>query len=249
MGDGGDSTARDLAARRRFHGAQRARAPGAPGADPGAGSGDERGRLVRRSSACRRSRSSVRCCCRSIRRSTSRSWRTLCGDGGGAIDADTYAVPGTYGAALRAAGGAVAAGRCPVGRRGGRGRERAAPARPSRRGGARDGVLLLRQRGRRRAARHGRARAVAGDDRRLGRASRQRDQRHLPRGRRRPVRLDPRVAAVPGDGAGSRRGVRGRRGLHREPAGAGRERGRRVPVAGRARRGVVDPRRGSRSSC
>ena len=33
---------------------------------------------------------------------------TLCGDGGGAIDADTYAVPGTYGAALRAAGGAAA---------------------------------------------------------------------------------------------------------------------------------------------
>lgn len=32
----------------------------------------------------------------------------LCSAGGGAIDADTYAVPGTYGAALRACGGAVA---------------------------------------------------------------------------------------------------------------------------------------------
>ena len=32
----------------------------------------------------------------------------LCGDGGGAIDADTYAVPGTYAAALRAVGGAAA---------------------------------------------------------------------------------------------------------------------------------------------
>jgi len=32
----------------------------------------------------------------------------LCLSGGGAIDADTYAVPGTFGAALRAAGGAVA---------------------------------------------------------------------------------------------------------------------------------------------
>jgi acetoin utilization deacetylase AcuC-like enzyme len=32
----------------------------------------------------------------------------LCASGGGAIDADTYAVPGTYEAALRAAGGAVA---------------------------------------------------------------------------------------------------------------------------------------------
>src|SRR3954449_52194 len=31
----------------------------------------------------------------------------LCLSGGGAIDADTYAVPGTYPAALRAAGGAV----------------------------------------------------------------------------------------------------------------------------------------------
>jgi acetoin utilization deacetylase AcuC-like enzyme len=31
----------------------------------------------------------------------------LCATGGGAIDADTYAVPGTYGAALRACGGAV----------------------------------------------------------------------------------------------------------------------------------------------
>jgi acetoin utilization deacetylase AcuC-like enzyme len=36
------------------------------------------------------------------------SLRELSEMGGGAIDADTYAVPGTYGAALRAAGGAVA---------------------------------------------------------------------------------------------------------------------------------------------
>jgi acetoin utilization deacetylase AcuC-like enzyme len=36
------------------------------------------------------------------------SIRSLCEAGGGAIDADTYAVPGTYAAALRAAGGAVA---------------------------------------------------------------------------------------------------------------------------------------------
>ncbi|MBE2320197.1 histone deacetylase [Solirubrobacter sp. CPCC 204708] len=35
------------------------------------------------------------------------SLEALCADGGGAIDADTYAVPGTYSAALRAAGGAV----------------------------------------------------------------------------------------------------------------------------------------------
>ncbi len=31
----------------------------------------------------------------------------LCEAGGGAIDADTYAVPGTFGAALRSCGGAV----------------------------------------------------------------------------------------------------------------------------------------------
>src|SRR3954462_108488 len=36
--------------------------------------------------------------------------RELSSSGGGAIDADTYAVPGTYEAALRAAGGAVALG-------------------------------------------------------------------------------------------------------------------------------------------
>jgi len=35
------------------------------------------------------------------------SIEALCADGGGPIDHDTYAVPGTYGAALRAAGGAV----------------------------------------------------------------------------------------------------------------------------------------------
>jgi acetoin utilization deacetylase AcuC-like enzyme len=35
------------------------------------------------------------------------SIRELCEAGGGAIDADTFAMPGTYGAALRAAGGAV----------------------------------------------------------------------------------------------------------------------------------------------
>jgi acetoin utilization deacetylase AcuC-like enzyme len=36
------------------------------------------------------------------------SLEALCLDGGGPIDADTFAVPGTFGAALRAAGGAVA---------------------------------------------------------------------------------------------------------------------------------------------
>src|SRR4051795_501571 len=36
------------------------------------------------------------------------SIRSLSDAGGGAIDADTFAMPGTYGAALRAAGAAVA---------------------------------------------------------------------------------------------------------------------------------------------
>ncbi len=53
----------------------------------------------------------------------------------------------------------------------------------------------------------------------------------------------------PGTGPASDVGVGSGRGLHREPARAGRERGRGVPVAGRARRVRADPRRGSRSSC
>ena len=112
---------------------------------------------------------------------TWRSSRSCARRAAGAIDADTYAVPGTFGAALRAAGGAVRLVDALLGGEARRRRERAAPARPSRRGGAGDGLLLLRQRRGRGAAGDGGARALAGDDRRLGRPPRQRHQRHLPR--------------------------------------------------------------------
>ena len=226
-GDGGKLTPRDLAARRRRLRPRRARASGAPGADPGAGGGDERARLVRgraRRGAGGRARRAGARASGVVRGLDPRSCAR---PGGGAIDADTYAVPGTYGAALRACGRRRRAGRRAAGRRGRRGRERAAAARASRRGGAGDGVLLLRQRRGRGAAGDVRARALARADRRLGRPPRQRHQRHLPRGCRRPVRLDPRVAAVSGDGAGVGRRVGRGRGLHRQPARAGRDRGTR----------------------
>ena len=50
---------------------------------------------------------SFACCGRSTRTSYVAFVEELCAPGGGAIDVDTYAVPGTFGAALRAAGGAV----------------------------------------------------------------------------------------------------------------------------------------------
>ena len=184
------------------------------------------------------------------RRRTSRSIEELCAAGGGAIDADTFAVPGTYGAALRAARRGGGAGRRAAGWRGRGGRERAAPARASRRGGAGDGVLLLRQRRRRGAAGDVGARALAGDDRRLGRPPRQRHQRHLPRGCRRAVRL----------ASTSRRCIRGPGRRPTSGSGAGEgftvnlpvpggQRRRGLPLAGRARGVRADPRRGSRSSC
>ena len=61
--------------------------------------------------------------------------------------------------------------------------QRPSPAGSSRVAGARDGVLPVQQHRGRRAVRARRPRARAGDDRRLGRAPRQRDQRHLPRHR------------------------------------------------------------------
>ncbi len=106
--DGGELTPRALAAPRRCLRPRRARASGASGPDPGAGGRDERARLVRRGASGGASRSSAPCSSWCIPRRTSIRSRALCSAGGGAIDADTYAVPGTYGAALRACGGAVA---------------------------------------------------------------------------------------------------------------------------------------------
>ncbi len=70
---------------------------------------------------------------------------------------------------------------------------------------ARDGLLPVQQRRDRRPARARRARPGAGADPRLGRAPRQRDQRHLRRRPARPVHLDPPVAAVSRDRPGPRR--------------------------------------------
>ena len=125
--------------------------------------------------------------------------------GGGMLDMDTVASARSFEAALHAAGGAVRAVEALLSRRG-RGRVlRAAPARPPRRGGARDGLLPVQQRGDRRAqgARRPGRRARAGP--RLGRAPRQRHERHLLRHRRGPVRQHPSVAAVSGHGLAARR--------------------------------------------
>ena len=149
-----------------------------------------------------------------------------------------------------AVGGRVggAGGRAALGRGGERVRRHAATRAP-RRAAARHGLLLLRQRGGGGAARPGRVRRRAGADRGLGRPPRQRDERDLPLRSQRPVRLDPRVAAVSGDRAGVRPRARRRRGLHGQPAGAGRLGRRDVPLAGRPRRGAVDREPGSRGWC
>ena len=53
----------------------------------------------------------------------------------------------------------------------------------------------------------------------------------------------------PGTGPASRRRLGRGRGVHGQPAGAGRDGRRRLPVAGRARGVRADRARGSRSSC
>ena len=77
----------------------------------------------------------------------------LCAGGGGAIDADTLAVSGTWEAACAAAGGAAALVDALLGDGARCGVSAHAPAGPPRRGGAGDGLLLLRQRRRGGAAR------------------------------------------------------------------------------------------------
>ena len=142
-----------LAAPRRRPRPRRPGPPRAAGADPRARGRDERARLVRLRARRGAARRRASCCWPCTRSRTSPRSRSCARAGGGPIDADTYAVPGTYEAALRAAGGAVALVDALL-RRGARTRRvRAAPARPPRRGGAGDGVLLLRQRRGRRAPR------------------------------------------------------------------------------------------------
>ncbi len=104
-----------------------------------------------------------------------------------------------------------------------------APAGPPRRGGPRDGVLPLQQRGCRGKGRAGCRRSEAGPHRRLGRAPRQRHAALLPGGSERPLLLDPPIPLLPGHRRG-RRDRRGRRrGLHGERAPSGGLRRRRVP--------------------
>ena len=102
------------------------------------------------------------------------------------LDADTVVSAGSFEAALHAAGGAVADGR-PAARRRRRRTAFSAHRPPGHHAlrTARDGVLPVQQHRGRGAVRARRPRPRARDDRRLGRAPRQRDQRHLPRERSR----------------------------------------------------------------
>ena len=75
------------------------------------------------------------------------------------------------------------------------------PARPSRRSRDPDGLLLLQQRGDRRAPRAGRARRRAGRDHGFRRPSRQRHPAHLLGRSDRHLRLDPQMPHYPGTGA------------------------------------------------
>ena len=80
------------------------------------------------------------------------SIRELCLAGGGAIDADTFVGEASYRAALHAAGRRLRDDAGAARRRGQGGVLRAAPIGPSRRTGAGDGLLPLRQRRDRRRA-------------------------------------------------------------------------------------------------
>ena len=134
------------------------------------------------------------------------------------------------------------AGRRAARRRRGRGRQRAPPSRSPRRGASRAmGFCFFNNAAVARAPRDCGARPRARDDRRLGRPPRQRDQRPLPRRGRRPLRVHPRVPAVPRHGAGVRRRLGRGTGVHGQPAGAGRHGRSRLPLARRARGVRADP--------
>ncbi|CAA9479400.1 MAG: Acetylspermidine deacetylase; Deacetylases, including yeast histone deacetylase and acetoin utilization protein, partial [uncultured Solirubrobacteraceae bacterium] len=135
-----------------------------------------------------------------------------------------------------------ARGRPPGARRATGGGVAAPAARPSRRGRAGDGVLLLQLRGGGRPARAGPPRGREGPRGRLGRPPRQRDAGDLRGLRRGPVLLHPRVPALSRDGPGVRDGRRGGRGVDREPARAGRLGRRGLLLARGARRRAARPR-------
>ena len=151
---------------------------------------------------------------------------------------DTAAVAGTWEAALRAAGGAVALVDALLGGEARDGRQRACarPATtpsPTARWASASSTTSRSRRGTRAAA-HG---ARAGADPRLGRPPRQRDQR-----RSSTPRADVLFVSIhesplyPGTGAGVGRRVGRGRGLHGQPARARRLGRRRLALAGRARR-------------
>ncbi len=161
--------------------------------------------------------------------------------GGGAIDMDTTAVAGTYEAALRGAGGAVALVDALLRDGDPCGVSALRPPGHHAEQGPRDGLLLLQQHRRRGGARDRRARRRARPDPRLGRPSRQRDERHLPRRSVRAVLLDPRMAAVSRHGPGGRRRLGPGGGVHGQPAGPRRVGRRGARLARGARRGPADP--------
>ena len=205
--------------------------PGAPGADPRARGGAGAPRLVRlrrvRRGAGGRARAAagrapephvafIEELCAARRRRRSTSTRRRC--------------PSTWEAALRAAGGAVALVDALLGGEAPAGFSALRPPGHHAEPRARDGLLLLQQRrgrgARTRAPRTGVERVLILDwDVHHGNGT----QRHLPRRRRRAVRLDPPVAAVSGHGPARDVGLGRGGGLHGQPAGAGGH-GRRRPT-------------------
>ena len=126
------------------------------------------------------------------------------------LDADTTMSPGSFEAALRAAGGATYAVDEVMGRQGGQRLRRHAPARPPRRDRAADGLLPLQQRRDRGAPRAEAARRRARRHRRFRRAPRQRLAGNLLVRSDRDVLLDPPDAAL----SRHRRRERARRAQH-----------------------------------
>ncbi len=147
-------------------------------------------------------------------------------DGTVQLDADTSMSPGSFEAALRAAGGAIHAVDEVLSKKSQQRLRRHAPARPSCRDRAADGILPFRQRRHRRALCAKSARHRARRDRRFRRASRQRLAGDFLGRQDGDVLLDASDAAV----SRHRRGRRERRLQHRgQRAAAARRRRGEIP--------------------